>query len=121
MAEPSVLWMPSQSTKAKRKRGERKRGSTVPPLRQYAFRAVRIAFEVGERCSRACVPPASNAMRTARNAYWRAAESAWRDPEIAISVALHATSPGGALCRPRLVRAGVSVTVGDKRGVSDPV
>jgi hypothetical protein len=31
MSGLSLLWMPSQSTKAKKRRGERKRGSTVPP------------------------------------------------------------------------------------------
>jgi hypothetical protein len=36
MPGPSLLWVPSQSKKAKRKRGERKRG-IVPP-RSYALR-----------------------------------------------------------------------------------
>jgi hypothetical protein len=38
MPDPSLLWVPSQSKKAKRKRGERKRGSIVPPRRMHFAR-----------------------------------------------------------------------------------
>jgi hypothetical protein len=60
MSGLSLLWRPSQATKAKKRRGERKAGSTVPP-RSYA-------------------------LRTAQQACWRAAKGARRDPELAVDV-----------------------------------
>lgn len=60
--------------KAKRKRGERDFGSTVPP--------------------------SPSAVRTRPQGYQSAAKRLRRDPEVAIAAALRSMSSGGALCRP---------------------
>jgi hypothetical protein len=94
MPGPSLLWVPSQSKKAKRKRGERKRGSIVPP-RSYA-------------------------LRTAQQALWHAAkgEGAIRN---SLSMFRFARPHWAALCAARVgVHTAVGVAIGDKRGVSDP-
>jgi hypothetical protein len=95
VAGPSLLWMPSQSTKAKRKRGERKRGSTVPP-RSYA-------------------------LRSAQQACWRATKGRGAI-QNSLSMLQFARSHWAALCAARVrVRTAVDVAIGDTRGVSDPL
>lgn len=90
---PSLLWMPSQSTKAKRKRGERKRGSTVPP-RSYA-------------------------LRSAQQACWRATKGRGAI-QNSLPMLQFARSHWAALCAARVgVRTAVDVAIGDTRGVSD--
>jgi hypothetical protein len=90
----SLLWILSGCPKAKRRLGNANAGAPFP--------RDRIAVRTGRQGILACC------------------EGARRDPELAVSVALRAISPGSALCRPGLVRAGVSVTASHERGVSDP-
>jgi hypothetical protein len=91
--EFSLLWTPAESSKAKKRRGERRLGSSVPPPSRVARARMRrqkhlAAGQVDSRCP--CCEP------------------------------LHCVEPGGALCRPHRRRRGCQQQRGYIWGVRRP-